>query len=116
MNKHIGKITLSLLMLSVFLYSYVDKQNDLTRLKIELPKIAHEVMCLNEENKKLQYAIDQFENPLHLMELARSSEYAHLKHPYVKDVLKVQEGLAIKEHNETIPQAKRHLPYTVGSK
>ena len=114
--KHIGKITLCLLVLSLFLYSYVDKQNDVTRLKIELPKIAKDVRFLSEENKKLQYAIDQFENPIHLMELSRSHEYAHLKHPYVKDVLKVKEGLAIKEKKEQLPQSKRHLPMTVGSK
>jgi hypothetical protein len=64
-------------------------------MKLCLPKVEKEILVLKEENKRLRYEIDQFENPNHLMELARSPEYSYLKHPLVKDVLKVAQGVAM---------------------
>lgn len=79
----------------VLLYSYVDRQNDVTRLRLEIPQLAKEIKDLREENTRLQYEIDLFESPQHLMQLASHSEFAHLKHPMVKDILTLDEGLAL---------------------
>lgn len=76
-------------------FSYINKSNDLTRIKLRLPKEEREVALLRERNKQLRYEISQFENPAHLMELAR--EFSHLRHPIVEEVLKVKEGLALGE-------------------
>lgn len=99
MNKgFLIRIVFCIAILGMFLYSYINKINELTEQKLSIPKIEKEILLLQEENKRLKYIIDQFENPMHLMELARSPEYSHLKHPLVKDVLKVQEGFALKEN------------------
>ena len=39
---------------------------------------------------RLSFAIEKFENPLHLMELARKPEFSHLKHPLVTEVVTVE--------------------------
>lgn len=83
--------------LSVFgfcLYSYLETQNELTHLKIRLPEVEKEVKLIQEENRRLGYEIDRFENPAHLIELAHHPEFAHLKHPLLKEILTVPEALA----------------------
>ena len=74
------------------LYFYVHEQNDLTELRLQIPVIEKELRKLQEENHRLEYQIDRFENPIHLMELARQPEYRHLKHPYLRDVIILPSG------------------------
>ena len=83
--------------LSVFgfcLYSYLDTQNQVTHLKIQLPEVEKEIKLIQEENRRLGFEIDQFENPTHLIELAHYPEYSHLKHPLLKEILTVPEAFA----------------------
>jgi len=80
---------------SFFLYSYLNKQNELTQLRIQLPLFAKEIKAAEEENTRLKYEIDQFENPEHLIELARRNEFSHLKYPLAKEIVTLQEGLAL---------------------
>jgi len=87
-----------LLCCTFFLYSYLVKQNELTKMKMELPTLAKSIKDLKEENKQLIYELEQMENPCRLMELVRSSEFSHLKHPFVKDILTIPEGVALQEH------------------
>src|SRR5262245_8536307 len=68
------------------LYAYVDKQNDLTELRLVIPQLAKEVKNIQEENISLQYEIDRFESPIHLLELSRKPEFSHLKFPFVNDI------------------------------
>ncbi len=77
------------------LYSYLDKQNELTRLRLCIPVVAKEVKDLKEEDVRLQFEIDLFESPQHLMELLAHSEYSHLKHPLMKQIMQVSEGIAL---------------------
>lgn len=77
------------------LYSYIDAQNQVTRLRLEIPMVAKQIKDVKEKNTRLQYEIDLFESPEHLIELARSSEFAHLKHPMQRDILTMQQGLAL---------------------
>lgn len=73
--------------LCFFLYAYIEKQNAITELRLEIPHAVQELQIIEQENVRLQYAIDSFENPMHLMELARRPEFSHLKHPRTDDVL-----------------------------
>ncbi len=74
------------------LYKYIDKLNELTELRLSIPVLAREVKEIHEKNLELQYAIDTFESPLHLMELARKPEFGHLKYPSVNEVIFLPEG------------------------
>lgn len=74
------------------LYAYLEQQNDVTKLRIEVPKLSREVRILEEENTRLRYEIERFENPKHLMELAKRPEYSHLKHPMLNEILVAKTG------------------------
>ncbi|HEY5236174.1 MAG TPA: hypothetical protein VIJ14_08355 [Rhabdochlamydiaceae bacterium] len=80
---------------SFSIYSYLDKQNSCTELKMHLPKLTKEIQAINEVNANLQYQIECFENPQNLLAMASSPEYAHLKFPFTEEVLTVKEGLAL---------------------
>lgn len=73
-------------------YKYIDNLNELTELQLSLPALAKEVKEINEKNLELQYEIEQFESPIHLMELARQPEFGHLKHPSVDEVIFLKEA------------------------
>ena len=76
------------------LYSYLNLQNELTSLKIEIPAIEKEIDLIAEENRRLSYEIGQFQSPSHLIELAHRPEFSHLKHPLLKEILTVPEPIA----------------------
>ncbi len=79
------------------LYSYLDEQNSIARLKMELPQKEKEIQGLKEELKRLSYQVDRFDNPSHLIELAHRPEFSHLKHPVLKEILTVPEVYALNE-------------------
>lgn len=120
MNK--GVLTRVLLCTAVFsfcFYSYLDQQNTLTRLRLEIPVIAKEVKDLKEENTRLQFEIDLFESPQHLNELMAMQEYSHLKYPLAKEVVHVSEGLALQpacQDLEAMPALKPKPTLVIGAK
>lgn len=81
------KITFCILVAALFLYAYIEKQNELVELRMRLPALDKEVKALNEENTRLQYEINQYESPIHLMELRKKPEFSHLKFPETKNVI-----------------------------
>lgn len=81
--------------ISLFLYSYQSKQNELTHLKIRLPQLEKEISAIREETQRLKFEIDRSEGPSRLIELAHLPEFSHLKHPLMKEVLTVREGIAL---------------------
>ncbi len=91
------RLFLAMAVFGVCLYFYIDKVNELTELRLRIVPLAKEAQTLREENVRLQYLVDQFESPAHLMELARKPEFAHLKHPLVKDILVLPLGTPIAE-------------------
>ena len=75
----------------LLLYKYIDKSNELTELQLTIPMLAKEVKEIREGNLELQYEIEQFESPIHLMELARKPEFGHLKYPSLDEVIMLPE-------------------------
>lgn len=63
----------------------IEKQNDLTELRLAIPSLAKELKNIEEENIALSYEIERFKSPQHLMELARKPEFCHLKAPFLAD-------------------------------
>jgi len=88
------RLGICLCVIGLCLYSYLETQNQLTHLKICLPEVKKEIALIQEENQRLAYEMDRFESPAHLLELARCPEYAHLKHPLIKEILTVPEAFA----------------------
>ena len=103
----------------VFLYSYIDTQNALTQRRLSIPVLAKEIKDLKEANTHLQYEIDLFESPERLMELARHSEFSHLKQPMLKEILTMQEGLALQISSQEQEDRVATMPkfkFAIGAK
>jgi hypothetical protein len=79
------------------LYNYLDHQNELTKLSIELPALEKRVILVQDEMRKMRYEIEQFENPNHLIELAHHPQFAHLKHPLLREILTVPEAMVVND-------------------
>lgn len=93
MNTAVANIFICIVIASFTLYAYIDKQNELTELRLAIPALEKEVRHIQEENTRLKYEINSFESPIHLMELARKPEFGHLKSPYLNQVLILPEGI-----------------------
>ena len=76
--------------LSGILYLYIDKQNEITKLRLQIPHLKRELEKVHQDCVRIQFEVDQFENPVHLMELARKPEYSHLKHPRLNEILTIE--------------------------
>jgi len=86
MTRDLFRVLLCVFIGGATLYAYVNKQNQLTQMRLKIPPLEKEVKRLREENRRLKYEVDQFENPVHLIELLNKPEFAHLKHPSIDDV------------------------------
>jgi cell division protein FtsB len=80
-------IFLCIFIAGIALYAYIEKQNELIELRLKIPALAKELRQMQEENTRLNYEIDRFESPIHLMELARKPEFSHLKYPHLDEVV-----------------------------
>jgi hypothetical protein len=83
------KASLSLLSFTGVLFALLHQNHDLTKLRKLLPELAKDVRVLEEENSRLLYEIERFENPKHLLDLAKRPEFCHLHHPYDEEILVV---------------------------
>ena len=111
------KVALCLAVFGVCFYRSIDKQNTLTRMRMQIPRLSKELKSFQEENLKLQYEIDAFASPQHLLELARQDGYAHLKHPYANQVMALAAGPAVKvpEPETTSTTINPRLPLATGA-
>lgn len=91
------RIGVCVTLLGYCLFSYLEKQNELTQIKIQLPELEKRLGAIQEESRRLRYEIDQFENPTALIELVRRPEFGHLKHPLLREILTVPEAIATNE-------------------
>ena len=84
------RLLICIFTLGGFLYAYIDKQNDLTELKMEIPELAKQLRNLEEGNNQLFLEVENLENPSRLIELLRQKEYSHLHYPYVNEVVVIK--------------------------
>lgn len=98
------RIFLCIFCAGIFLYSYIEKQNGLTRLRLKIPVLGKEIRDLKEYNTHLKYEIELFESPEHLITLSRNSEFSHLKHPLLKDIVALPQGIALQLSSEEKPK------------
>lgn len=86
------RVAICLCCMSFVVYIYIDQQNTLTELRRLIPKLEKQSRRVNEDNVSLQYEIDQFREPRHLLELARKPQYRHLRFPSSDEVIIVEKG------------------------
>ncbi len=74
----LGKILICVISFSVTLCAYLHARNDVTKLMIQLPRLSKELSLIEEQNTILQFEVEKFENPAFLLNLLKTTEYAHL--------------------------------------
>ncbi len=86
MNANLVRVLICISAVGIGLYMFVAKQNQLTKMRLDIPPLETKVKQLREKNRKLNYEVEQFENPVHLIELQSQPEFAHLKYPTLDEV------------------------------
>jgi hypothetical protein len=105
-------ICVCLLFFGFCLYSYIDRYNAVLQLRIEVPKLTRAVKEVKEENMRLQYRIQEFESPEHLMKLCATEPFSHLKFPLLKEVITLKEGTVIARatgRESSTPSGRTHV-------
>ena len=88
------RILMTITTLTVLLFSYIDRQNRLSYLQLKVPKVTKNLNALKKEISQLEYEIDAFENASNLIEIAQQQEFSQQQHPFVKDILPLEQSCA----------------------
>jgi len=104
------RIFVCIAFLGMCLYSYLNVQNEITELRLCLPKLADEVRHLSEENTRLQYEIQEFESPENLMRISKSASFANLKYPTHQEVITLKQSSPLPRGQETQQEKSKHTP------
>jgi hypothetical protein len=75
------------------LFSYMDKQQALAQIKVQLPELEKRLGLIREENRLMLCEIEGLENPSRLIEVVHRPEYGYLKHPLLREILTVSESM-----------------------
>lgn len=86
------QIWIGIFVVGLCFYLYVDRQNDLIKLQIELPLLRKELRLLEEENRQLLFAIEESESPLRIMQLRKDPKFSHLKDPHEDTIIILEES------------------------
>lgn len=84
------RVWICLLILGVTLYAFVERQNHLRKIQVEIPKLKKEYAALKENNGKLQYELQKSLDPKRLQELLQKAPYGHLKFPSKNEILYIE--------------------------
>ncbi len=85
------KIFLCLFIFGFMLYRYLERQNNITELRLQIPSLEMVLNNLLENNVGLQFVIDHFESPDHLMELRKLPDYSHLEYIQENELIDLSE-------------------------
>ena len=75
------------------LFSYLNKQQELAQIKVQLPELEKRLHVIQEENRRMLCEIEELENPSRLIELVHRPEFGYLKHPLLREILTVPEAI-----------------------
>ncbi len=83
----IAKLGFCLLAVAFSIYLYIHGHNHLIEMQLAIPPLQKKIREVVAENGRLQFEIDRFESPAHLMQLADKPEYSHLKPVFLPDII-----------------------------
>ncbi|MCH1430841.1 MAG: hypothetical protein GWP59_09060 [Chlamydiales bacterium] len=101
LRKYLPHFTICLFALVVVFFSYIQRQNDLTTLRVFIPTRAKVLHDIKEENKRLQYQVDLFYSPSNLLRMSLKPEFGDLDFPYQDEVLLVDRNKVSDEDHES---------------
>lgn len=118
---HLFRVMICLVTLGLGSFLYVDKLNQQTALRFQIPSVEKDIEEISQKNIQLAYQLENFNNPQHLLELAKQPEYSHLKFPFMEEVMVISSEIAKRYEStseETRPADQRSLakwPIYLGS-
>ena len=86
------RMIICMVSLALTLFGYIEKQNELTELRLAIPILAKQVKDIEHENIQLFYEIENFQRPLHLEELKLKPTFTHLKKISLDDQMFLPKG------------------------
>lgn len=104
------RLVLCITFLGGCLYSYLNLQNSITQLRINIPQLASEVRRIEEENTHFQYEIEKFESPANLLEIAKKNSFSHLRFPVDSAVVTLKQAKPLGETEALTGQTIRQKP------
>lgn len=81
------KLGVCIVTVAVSVYIYMNEHNKVIEMQLAIPPLQKNLRLILAENDRLQFEIDRFESPSHLMKLAEKPEFRHLKFPYSSEVI-----------------------------
>ena len=84
------RLLLCIFTLGFFVYHFIDQQNRVILLKMQIPALTKELSLIKEKNTVLRFEVEQFESPKNLFKILQNKKYSHLSHPLEKDVIVVK--------------------------
>ncbi len=75
------RLAICIALLGTFLIAHVERQNELTRLRLQIPQIHARSCRLKESAMQLQSRVIKSQSPRHLLTLLKRKEFQHLHFP-----------------------------------
>lgn len=103
---------LCIIAIGYFQYVYLQKQHEVTKLRLDIPQLSANVKKAKEENLHLRFLVDQFENPQYLGKIARNKRFAHLKYPLLSEIITIHRDDKSMLESDVItgPSSKEAVP------
>lgn len=73
---------------ALLLFLYIQEHHEILSLRMHIPQLEKEIRELNEENLRLEFSLQQFFNPHHLLQLAQDPAYGHLHFVSEEEVIR----------------------------
>jgi hypothetical protein len=86
------RILICIVIFGLAQFAYVARHNALTEKRLLIPILEQKLQKIIEENERLSFEKESFENPIHLLELLQRPQYKHLKHPQLNDIIIIKEN------------------------
>ena len=81
------RLIVCIVSVTLLLYVYIDKQNDVTEVKMHIPKLQSSLQEAVLRNESLKLECGLLESPKRLIKLLRDPLYSHLRFPCRDDLI-----------------------------
>lgn len=86
MRKGLFKLSICILLLGFFLIAHIERQNELTRLRLQIPQINAKTKVLRESALQMKSRVQKKETPRQLLALLKQPQFQHLHFPQTSRV------------------------------
>lgn len=81
-----ARLGICICLFGAFLMRHVQRQNDLTRVRLEIPQIAMQARALEERSLQLKEEVGKLQTPKVLLDQLDRGEFAHLMAPLPQQI------------------------------